>query len=51
MGKQDRTILHFLKNLEELTDRHGSFSLASDAGKVKMKALVADLIEETKKQK
>lgn len=51
MSKTDKLVIEFLKDLETLTDRYGSFSLAAPVAQAKMKSLVADFIAKIEKQK
>jgi len=51
MIKQDKINLEFLKDLEKLTDRHGSFSLAGPVPQAKMRSLVADFVAKVEKLK
>jgi len=51
MSKPDKIDVQFLKDLEALTDRHGSFTLAAPQAQAKMRALVADFIVKIEKRK
>lgn len=51
MSKTDKLAIQFLKDLEMLTDRHGSFTLAKPVAQTKMRALVAEFIEKIENQK
>jgi hypothetical protein len=51
MGKQDKLAIEFLKDLETLTDRYGSFSLAKPLAQAKIRSLVTDFITKIEKQK
>lgn len=51
MSKEDKQYIQFLKDLESLTDRHGSFSLASPMAQAKMRSLVADFVGKLQKRK
>jgi hypothetical protein len=51
MSKIDQLGIELLKDLETLTDRSGSFSLATPAAQTKMRSLVADFVAKIEKQK
>lgn len=51
MSKTDKLILQLLKDLETLTDRSGSFSLAKPIAQAKMRFLVAEFVDKIEKQK
>jgi hypothetical protein len=51
MSKTDKLGLQLLKDLETLTDRYGSFSLAQPAAQTKMRTLVSDFVTKIEKQK
>jgi len=51
MSKTDVLGLQLLKDLETLTDRSGSFSLAHPAAQAKMRTLVTEFVEKIKKLK
>lgn len=51
MHKEDKRYIQFLKDLEALTDRHGSFSLAKPIAQAKMRSLVADFVAEMVQKK
>lgn len=50
-SKQDKAYIQFLKDLEALTDRHGSFSLAKPIAQATMRSLVAEFAAKIEKQK
>jgi len=50
MHKADTMEIQLLKQLETLTDRHGSFSLANPAAQAKMRAVVIQFLSKAGKK-
>jgi hypothetical protein len=51
MSKQDKASIQLLKDLEALTDRHGSYSLAKPVAQARMRSLVDDFVGKVLKEK